>query len=415
VRVARRGAPFGLGVVRVAQRGAPLARAVVLTACRGGGSGGEGQPVLVPAAPGGEATPGGRARGAGVGADESAYELAIGVSLACARVNGRVHCGALDPERPLTAEPPIGGIDDAVSVALGRGYRGGFGCVATRRGGALCFGQNSHGQLGAGLRAEQSERPLPVLGLSGVRRVVAGDLHACAQLEGGSVRCWGFNAFGQVGGPVSYEPAARELVAPFEVAAARGASQIALSRGASCALVDAGDLVCWGDLPTPAPPGRRGLPPQRLADTAGLSDLGAGEGGFCGVRRGEALCWGELGPILAGRYGVRTPEHPLGLTRVKRVRLGQLHACALHDDGRVSCWGINSNGELGRGGASEGYEPLGPEAIKGLPPAVDLVVGGSISCAITAGREVYCWGRWPYQGEREPRQEPRPIKVRAFE
>ncbi|HEU4408254.1 MAG TPA: hypothetical protein VFS43_23530 [Polyangiaceae bacterium] len=404
----------------VAARGAALALGAALAACGGGGSGGEGQPVLVPAAPPASGEPSPRARGAGPGEGlaEAAYELAIGVTLACARVSGRVHCGALDPERPLTAEPPLAGLDDAVSVALGRGYGGGFGCVATRRGGVSCFGKNSQGQLGAGLRAEQSERPVPVTGLSGARRVVAGDLHACALLEGGPVKCWGFNASGQVGSPVSYEAAARELVAPFEVAAAKGASQIALSRSASCALVDAGDLVCWGELPVSGPPprpGKRGVPPRRLAETAGFSDLGAGEGGFCGVRQGEALCWGELGPILAGRYGVQTPQHPLGLTRVKRVRLGQLHACALHDDGRVSCWGLNSNGELGRGASSEGYEPLGPEAVRGLPPAVDLVVGGSISCAITAKREVYCWGRWPISGEREPRKEPRPIKVRAFE
>lgn len=390
---------------------------VVLAACRGGGEGQQGVMVPTASTAGGEPATRAQVAAAGEEPEESAYELALGVTLACVRVNGRVHCGTLDPERPLTAEPPLRGIEDAVSVALGRGYGGGFGCVATRQKGVHCFGQNSHGQLGAGLRAEQSERPVAVTGLAGARRVVAGDLHACAQLEGGSVRCWGFNASGQVGSPVSYEPAARELIAPFEVAPAKGASQIALSRSASCALVDTGDLVCWGDLP--GPQGRRGagrgLPPQRLADTTGFSDLGAGEGGFCGVRQGEALCWGELGPILAGRYGVHTPEQPLGLMRVKRVRLGQLHGCALHDDGRVSCWGVNSNGELGRGDGSEGYEPLRAEVIKGLPPAIDLVVGGSISCAITAKREVYCWGRWPFSGDREPRKEPRPIKVRAFE
>lgn len=396
-------------------RQAVLTSCLMLAACQG--AGGEGRQVVVPTAPA-VALPPAPARAPSAGPAEPPFELTINSFLACVRVGGRVHCGSLDPERPLVAEAPLAGVEGAVSVALGRGYGRSFGCVATQRGGVLCFGENAYGQLGAGLRAEESDVPVPVKGLSGARRVFAGDGHVCALLEGGGVRCWGFNGQGQVGSATSYEPAARELVVPAEeVGPAKGASRLALSRSATCAVVDRGDLLCWGDAATPGPPPphhghlRR---PRRVADTAGVAELEASEGGFCGVRGGEVLCWGDISPLLDGAYNVPAPRS-VGVTRARRVRLGQQHACALHDDGRVSCWGLNVNGELGRATTPGGYERFGPQVVEGLPPAVDLAVGGSLSCAITAKGEVYCWGRWPFVGEKEPRKEAKPVKVRVLE
>jgi Regulator of Chromosome Condensation (RCC1) repeat protein/regulator of chromosome condensation (RCC1) repeat-containing protein len=401
-------------VLAAPPRQVALALCVALAACQG--AGGEGRQVVVPTAPA-VAPPPAPPRAPSAGPIEPPFELTINSFLACVRIGGRVHCGSLDSERPLVAEAPLAGVEGAVSVALGRGYARSFGCVATQRGGVLCFGHNAYGQLGAGLRAEESDVPVPVKGLSGARRVFAGDGHVCALLEDGGVRCWGFNSQGQVGSPTSYEPAARELVMPAEeVGAAKGASRLALSRSATCALVDRGDLLCWGDAATPGPPPHHAhlRRPRRVADTAGLAELDASEGGFCGVRAGEVLCWGDVSQLFDAAYNVPGPRS-VGVTRARRVRLGQQHACALHDDGQVSCWGLNMNGELGRATTPGGYERFGPQIVEGLPPAVDLAVGGSLSCAITAKGEAYCWGRWPFAGEKEPRKEVKPVKVPVLE
>ncbi len=69
--------------------------------------------------------------------------------------------------------------------------------------------------------------------------VEAGDLHTCVLLADGDVRCWGANAFGQVGdGTTLGRSAPAAVVTP-------GASQITADGSHSCALTE-GRALCWG-------------------------------------------------------------------------------------------------------------------------------------------------------------------------
>ena len=61
-----------------------------------------------------------------------------------------------------------------------------------------CWGLNSSGQLGVGNTAPLAT-PTPVVGLTGVTRIEAGDDHTCALKSDTTVWCWGLNASGQLG------------------------------------------------------------------------------------------------------------------------------------------------------------------------------------------------------------------------
>ncbi len=329
-------------------------------------------------------------------------EIAIGGTMICVRLEGKVHCDADAPaDAPVAAWPSLPGIDDAIDVSLGRIA----GCVATRRGTVHCFGDNSHGQLGAGLRDERSDAPVQVLGVSGARRVVMGELHACAILDDETVRCWGDNQNGETGGTTSYAPAARELVRANAVPGVSGTIELALTYGSTCALAKSGDVRCWGTSIGPEQQKARGHndeTPFRVPSLAKTEDLAAGSGAFCAVRSDGVTC-------LGSSYALGTQTAIRGAAK---VRVGGSHACVLTRDARVWCWGFNSGGELGREDeARHGYEPYAPAVVAGLPSVRDLAAGGSMSCAVASSDEVWCWGTWPYGGKRGARTERTPVRL----
>ncbi|MBI2392360.1 MAG: hypothetical protein HYV09_22425 [Deltaproteobacteria bacterium] len=63
----------------------------------------------------------------------------------------------------------------------------------------VCWGRNDKGQLGIGNTDQWRVSPVPVLGLNGVTRLVAGYAHFCALKNDGTVWCWGDNNNGQIG------------------------------------------------------------------------------------------------------------------------------------------------------------------------------------------------------------------------
>jgi hypothetical protein len=84
---------------------------------------------------------------------------------------------------------------EVIAIAPGESHT----CVLTNRGGVACLGSNSYGQLGH-LRPTSDFVPGQVPGLaSGFLAVTVGGMHTCALAAGGEVRCWGSNAYGQLG------------------------------------------------------------------------------------------------------------------------------------------------------------------------------------------------------------------------
>ena len=86
------------------------------------------------------------------------------------------------------------GVTDAVEVTAGQ-----YSACARRTGGTLvCWGHNSHGQLGDGTLTERHSAGA-VASVAGATQITCGGEHCCAMLSTGSVKCWGANSNGELG------------------------------------------------------------------------------------------------------------------------------------------------------------------------------------------------------------------------
>lgn len=134
----------------------------------------------------------------------------------------------------------VSGLSTGV-VAIANGYA--HACALTSVGAVLCWGDNGNGQVGDGSTTDRLV-PVPVAGLSaGVIAITANGLHSCALTAMGSVQCWGENADGQLG-----DGSTTDRLTPVTVAGL-GASVTALAAGHyhTCAVINGGALRCWGD------------------------------------------------------------------------------------------------------------------------------------------------------------------------
>ncbi|HEX5066930.1 MAG TPA: RCC1 domain-containing protein, partial [Myxococcota bacterium] len=72
------------------------------------------------------------------------------------------------------------------------------------------------------------------------------------------------------------------------------------------------------------------------------------------------------------------------------VAAGSRHTCALTAQGGARCWGSNDLQELGDGTSTPSGVPV---EVVGLPgPLTAIGVGDGVSCGLSAGGAVLCWG-----------------------
>ena len=115
-------------------------------------------------------------------------------------------------------------------------------CALTAAGGVLCWGANGGGRLGDGT-SEARLTPTPVSGLgSGVTAIAVGGSHTCALTQAGSVLCWGNNWYGQLG-----DGSTESRFTPTPVTGlGAGVTAISAAGSHTCALTQAGGVLCWG-------------------------------------------------------------------------------------------------------------------------------------------------------------------------
>jgi hypothetical protein len=239
---------------------------------------------------------------------------------------GRVRSGRTGSVAALVLLAHAAGVH-AQTITAG----GGHTCVDTPSGDLKCWGSGTRGVLGSGGTASLGDEPdemgdaLTVVALGAGRRAVqvsAGYWHTCVVLDNGDVKCWGSGSNGRLGSGgtarLGDDPTEMgDALTAVALGAGRRAVQLSAGYAHTCAVLDNGDLKCWGQ--------------------GAYGRLGSGSGDDLGDQpdeMGDALTAVALG---AGRRAVQ-------------ISAGYSHTCAVLYNGELKCWGQGSDGRLGSGG-----------------------------------------------------------------
>ena len=256
-----------------------------------------------------------------LGEGDLAAGISAGASHTCARlVDNRVVCwganafGQLGDGTTLDRITPVD-VDvgeDGVALLLSAGSY--HTCAITSQRNVECWGDNWQGQLGEGTYQSRNS-PTSVLLDEGSSTISlsSGSLHTCAGLNNGSVYCWGFNAYGQIGlGSIN------SINSPSEAPLEDGFTPMQVSSGVfhSCTLMEGGEVFCWG-----------------------FNEFGQlGEG------------------TTTSTWAPQRSDLPVG-RKALAISSGSMHTCAILDDATLKCWGGNERGQLGVGTNSDLAQP----------------------------------------------------------
>jgi len=234
-----------------------------------------------------------------LGPGRSALQVTAGGNHTCARLDdGTVKCwgdntvGQLGLGDTLQRGDGVGEMGATLpSVNLGPGRTalelaagGSHTCARFDDGTVKCWGRNAEGQLGLGDTQGRGDDPgemgatLPSVSLGPGRtalELTAVYQHTCARLDDGTIKCWGWNGYGQLGlgdaqnrGDGPGEMGA--TLSSVSLGPARTALQLTAGDFHTCARLDDGTVKCWGDNPA----GQLGLGDTQRRG-AGPGEMGA--------------------------------------------------------------------------------------------------------------------------------------------
>ena len=182
---------------------------------------------------------------------------------------------------------------------------------------------------------------------------------------------------------------------------------ISAGYGHSCGIrANDSRVLCWGA----GSNGRQGdgqvtdnLIPTLTTDISAYSSVSAG-GYFhtCGIRANDSrvLCWGDSAYGQIGDGQITTDRTSPYLTTDSSAYLsisaGDFHTCGIRaNDSRVLCWGESSNGRLGNGQTTP--DQSNPNVTTDTSAYSSISAGEQYTCGIRANdSRVLCWGDSAY-------------------
>jgi alpha-tubulin suppressor-like RCC1 family protein len=287
-------------------------------------------------------------------------------------VLGHPNGHAIGDAEPASAAGDVNVGGTVVQIAAGAVHT----CVLLDSGNVRCWGIGDGGALGYGNTNDIGDDEDPAsagdVPLGGpVRQISASNYHTCALMETGNVRCWGYAWEWPQGTNLGYgninNIGDNELPSSAgDVAVGGSVVQVAAGGTQSCAVLSSGQVRCWG--------------------------WGGGELLLRGWTSG-ALGYGSTSSLGDNELPSTAGDVPVGgLTQ--QVATGAWHSCALLA-GAVRCWGEAQSGTLGYGNPNDigdNETPASAGNVNVGGSVVQLVAGGAHTCALLTGDRVRCWG-----------------------
>ncbi|MCT4640889.1 MAG: hypothetical protein N4A33_01240, partial [Bacteriovoracaceae bacterium] len=263
------------------------------------------------------------------------------------------------------------GANTITSIAIGYQH----GCASLSNGDLKCWGRGHVGQLGTDSTASSVALPnsISAVNLGAGRtasQVCTGSYHTCALLDDGNVKCFGYNNYGQLGQEHTSNlgDGAGEMAALTNIDLGTGytATQIACANESACAILNDGKVKCWG---------------RNDNGQLGIGDT---------THRGNSI--GDMGDTL--------PTLTLGVSRTAvSISAGEQQYCVKLDNGDFKCWGDNPYASLGQGhnydigrsllSMGDNLDPLAPSSSQALTHASANIYNG---CGVLADGKLKCWG-----------------------
>ena len=212
------------------------------------------------------------------------------------------------------------------------------------------WGRNSYGGLGDNTVVHKSSPVQTVAFGTNWKQVAAGYIHTAAIKTDGTLWCWGYNLYGQLG-----ENTATQRNSPIQtVAFGTNWKQVSSGFYHCAAIKTDGTLWTWG-----------------------YNDNG---------QLGDNTIVHRSSPVQTTAFG----------SNWKQVYCGRYNTAAIKTDGTLWCWGQNANGQLGDSTITKKSSPV--QTIAFGTNWMQVFSGYQFTAAIKADGTLWTWGQNSYGG-----------------